>query len=109
MEPICLVNSSQSDAALTWLLDENQPGVHYLALQNVVGLPAEDRELRRARRLAHRAGQIAAILDAMQPDGFWVEPGAGYYPKYTGSVWSLITLAQLGARNRGRRALALQL
>jgi len=33
----------------------------------------------------------------MDAAGYWVEPGAGYYPKYTGSVWSIILLAQLGA------------
>ncbi|MBN1954424.1 MAG: nitrogen fixation protein NifH, partial [Anaerolineae bacterium] len=42
-------------------------------------------------------GPIAAVLAEMHPEGYWVEPGPGYYPKYRGSVWSLILLAQLGA------------
>jgi len=46
---------------------------------------------------AHAAGPIPVILDQMNPAGYWAQPGAGYYPKYTGSVWSLIMLAQLGA------------
>jgi hypothetical protein len=33
----------------------------------------------------------------MKPGGYWVEPGPGYYPKYTGTVWSVIMLGQLGA------------
>jgi hypothetical protein len=33
----------------------------------------------------------------MHPDGYWAKPDAGYNPKYYSSVWSLITLAQLGA------------
>jgi hypothetical protein len=37
------------------------------------------------------------ILDAQHADGYWVKPGSGYYPKYTGTVWSLVALAQLGA------------
>jgi hypothetical protein len=40
---------------------------------------------------------IAAILDAQQPEGFWVKPGPGYSPKYTGTVWQVIFLDQLGA------------
>ncbi len=30
--------------------------------------------------------------------GYWVKPGAGYNPKYRSTVWSIILLAQLGAR-----------
>ena len=33
----------------------------------------------------------------MEPEGYWVDPGAGYYPKYRGTVWSMLALAQLGA------------
>jgi len=31
------------------------------------------------------------------PEGYWVEPGHGYNPKYRSTVWSIILLAQLGA------------
>ena len=40
---------------------------------------------------------IAAILAAQNPEGWWVQPGGGYGPKYSGTVWSLIFLDQLGA------------
>jgi hypothetical protein len=33
----------------------------------------------------------------MHPEGYWVKPGAGYLPKYTSTVWSVILLAHLGA------------
>jgi hypothetical protein len=68
-----------------------------MALRDLLDRPADDPELLAARRLAHQTGPVAAILDEMEPDGYWVEPGAGYYPKYRGTVWSLIMLAQLGA------------
>ena len=44
-----------------------------------------------------RSGPIAAILAGQSDDGWWVTPGPGYGPKYTGTVWSLIFLDQLGA------------
>jgi len=31
------------------------------------------------------------------PDGCWVKPGSGYSPKYRGTVWQVIFLAELGA------------
>ena len=82
---------------LPWLLEPDDPGVRYLALRDLLDRPAADPELLAARRLAHAAGPIAAVLDAMAPEGYWVEPGPGYLPKYRSTVWSVILLAQLGA------------
>jgi hypothetical protein len=90
-------NADRTLDPLPWLLDTASPGVRYLALRDLLDLPANDAELRAARQQAHKAGPIAAILEAMHPDGYWVEPGPGYYPKYTSTVWSIILLAELGA------------
>ena len=83
---------------LPWLLEPGDPGVRYLALRDLVGLPESATELQAARKAAHQADPIAAILAEMDPAGYWVEPGSGYNPKYRSTVWSLILLAQLGAR-----------
>ena len=82
---------------LDWLLDPASPGVRYLALRDLVGLPADDPELVAAQKVAHLQGPIATILQNMHPKGYWSKPGPGYNPKYFSAVWSLITLAQLGA------------
>lgn len=81
-----------------WLLEADHPGSRYLAMQEVFGQGSEDAELRKARELAHKEGPIAALLDAMEPDGYWAKSGPGYNPKYRSSVWSFITLSQLGAK-----------
>ena len=81
-----------------WLLDAGLPGVRYLALRDLSGLPAGDPELQAARQAAHTDGPIAAVLAAMDPEGYWVEPGPGYNPKYRSTVWAMILLAELGAR-----------
>lgn len=59
--------------------------------------------VRRARAAAMRVPPIAATLEAQHPDGYWVKPGPGYGPKYTGTVWSLMFLDQLGADPRDGR------
>ncbi len=84
--------------AVTWLLEPETPGVRYLALRDLVGLPPADADLRAARQAAHQQGPIAVILDAMEPAGYWAAPGPGYNPKYRATVWAVILLAQLGAR-----------
>jgi len=86
-----------NDNPLPWLLEPESPGMRYLALRDLQEHPEEDPELRSAQQAAYTQGPIAAILAKMDEDGFWVEPGPGYNPKYYSTVWSIILLAQLGA------------
>jgi hypothetical protein len=86
---------SRHQQAVSWLLEAANPGVRYLAMRDLVG--AGSHELKTARRNAHLEGPIAAVLAAMNNDGYWEVPGPGYNPKYTSTVWSLILLSQLGA------------
>jgi hypothetical protein len=82
---------------LSWLLEENNPGVRYLAMRDLLKLPSDNPELISAKEIAHREGPISIIMDTMRPEGYWVTPGPGYSCKYKSAVWSLILLAQLGA------------
>lgn len=82
---------------LPWLLEKENPGVRYLALRDLLDATESDSDLSTARKAAHQHGPIATILDAMDGEGFWVEPGPGYNPKYRSTVWAIILLAQLGA------------
>lgn len=83
--------------SLDWLLEPGDPGVRYLALRDLLERPADDPELVSARKAAHTQGPIATILDAMHPEGYWVEPGPGYNSKYRSTAWAIVLLAQLGA------------
>ena len=83
--------------SLSWVLEEDSPGVRYLAMQDLLDMAQDDPVFEAARAKAHIDGPIAAILEEMENDGFWARPGPGYNPKYRSSVWSLILLAQLGA------------
>ncbi|MGD1117943.1 MAG: nitrogen fixation protein NifH [Dehalococcoidales bacterium] len=82
-------------SVLDWLLEPENPGVRYLALRGLV--KANAKELLAARKSAHIQGPIAEVLNKMDKEGFWVQAGPGYNPKYTGTVWAIILLAQLGA------------
>ncbi len=91
------MNAQANPPALSWLLEPDSPGARYLALRDLCDLPADDPDLLAARKAAHQAGPIAEILSTMDPAGFWSEPGPGYMPKYLSAVWSLTSLAELGA------------
>ena len=90
-----MVKEKSLNNPLDWLLEPDDIGVRYLALRDLV--KADAAELATAKKKAHSSGPIATVLSKMDKNGFWVQTGAGYYPKYTGTVWSVILLAQLGA------------
>ncbi len=83
--------------SLSWLLEPDVPGVRYLALRDLLDVPEGHPDLVAARKLAHQEGPIARVLEKMKPEGYWVNPGPGYSPKYRSSVWAMILLAQMGA------------
>ena len=82
---------------LAWLLDPAEPGVRAAALMRLLGRAPDDPEVVAARAAAMATDPIRAILAAQHADGWWVKPGPGYAPKYTGTVWEVIFLDQLGA------------
>jgi hypothetical protein len=85
----------RDDPTIKGLLDSKDVGVRYLASRDLA--ETDRRALNALKTQAHADGPISKILAKMNKQGYWVKPGAGYYPKYTGTVWSLILLAQLGA------------
>lgn len=82
---------------LAWLLEPESPGARYLALRDLLDLPADDPQLGAARTAAHRQGPIAAVLAGLEESAYWTKTTSGYNPKYRSIDWSLILLAQLGA------------
>ena len=88
-----------NDDPIPWLLkpDLDSPGVRYLALRELLDRLEDDPEAQTARAAIMTTGPAPAILDAQYPDGYWVKPGGGYSPKYRGTVWQIIFLAELGA------------
>ena len=62
----------RDEAALSWLLEEDEPGVRYLALRDLVRCSEDDPTLVRAKEAAHATGPIVAILSQMQEPGYWV-------------------------------------
>jgi hypothetical protein len=83
-----------------WLLEEENSdptsvAVRYLTLRDITDAP--EKEVKIARAKAHKEGPIATILENMNPEGYWITPGLGYSPKFKSTVWSLISLGQLGA------------
>jgi hypothetical protein len=99
------MSSKTDENSVEWLLQPDDIGVKYLAMRDLVKTSAGD--LTEAKKKAHSEGPIAQVLAKMNQEGYWEQPGAGYYPKYTGTVWSVILLGQLGAAMKMDERIAL--
>ena len=88
------------DEVIEWLLEPNNPPVRYLTLTNLLGKPATDPEVRRARARLMDYEVTQAILRRF---GEFCAGDARAYWKYTGKYWQLIFPAGSG---RGAQARA---
>jgi len=82
-----------------WLLepDKIQPAVRYFTLRDILDYTDDEIEVKEARAVIMHDGPVPVILAAQKPEGYWDKPGAGYGPKYYGTQWAVVFLAQLGA------------
>jgi hypothetical protein len=83
-----LVDVSVTD----WLLDAD-PAIRWQVLRDLVDTPAEEVAAERARVAAEGWG--ARLLALQGPAGTWT--GAGLFPEFTSTCWSLMMLRDFGA------------
>jgi len=86
-----------------WLLEENNPSVRYLTLTDLIGKPACDPEVEKARANIMIKGAVPKILAKQEKGGYWDKPDRQYVSKYKGTVWQLIMLAEHLADPNDRR------
>jgi hypothetical protein len=86
-----------ADRAVDWLLEPRQPAVRYLTLTRLLGKPETDREVRGARKAVAGDPWVQQILGRRDPGGWWMHPRNKLEPRFTGTHWNLLALADLGA------------
>lgn len=86
-----------NDETLSWLLEKENPSVRYFALTTLLDRPQDDPEVIEAKAAIMCEGLVPTILSGQNGDGSWGIPERLYSDKYTGTVWTLLTLAELGA------------
>ncbi len=85
------------DPVLTWLLEPSHPSVRYLTLTRVMGRPPSDPEVRAARRAIPQDPWVREMLSHRNPAGWWVRDGGRMEPRFLGTHWNMLALADLGA------------
>lgn len=82
---------------LEWLRGAETPTIRYLTCRDLLGLPADNRELRADKAAIQREGPVPAIYAKQMPSGQWAYENNYYQPKYVGTHWSMTLLAELHA------------
>ena len=80
-----------------WLLEVENPSVRYFALLDILELPETDPAVVCERAAVMNAGTVPELLSRQQAPEYLDNFGNFYTAKYSGLVWSLIILAELGA------------
>jgi len=80
-----------------WLLEPDNPSVRYFTLTGILEKSVESEEVKKARIDIMTTGVVPVILGVQNADGSWGEQKKFYTAKYTGTVWQLMILAELGA------------
>jgi hypothetical protein len=80
-----------------WLLEPQDPCVRFWAIQDLEGKSSNDPEVLEAQVALMASSPVRTILDAQEPEGYWVHREDMYLPKYTATTHSLLILAELGA------------
>jgi hypothetical protein len=83
---------------ISWLLEENQPGIRYRTLTELLGRPESDPEVRATLARIPTTGWAAEILARRTPGAGWSDAGSPYRPKYVSTNWMMLILSDLGLR-----------
>lgn len=86
-----------------WLLERDNPSVHYFTLVDLLDLPENDPDVREARQAIMEYGVVPRILAKQEEGGNWELPHRFYTGKYRSTVWQLIILAELAADGSDER------
>ena len=90
------VELAEEDRVVSWLLKQDNPGVRFWTLRDLLGRSETNPEVVAARNSIGSWGPVAELFREQRPEGFWGEPEDVYWPKWRATVWQLILLAELG-------------
>lgn len=83
--------------ALPWLLEKSNPAVRMFTLTDVMGRPADDKEVRAAGESTLSYRPVVEMKKAQGRRGYWPPDDSCYNPKFTSTVWPLMLLGEMGA------------
>ena len=90
------VEVAKWDQAVAWLLKNENPGVRYWTLTDILEKSKSDAEAVAALNGIESWDPIAEYLREQHPAGYWGDGEDVYWPKWRATVWAMMLLAELG-------------
>ena len=87
---------AKRDQAVDWLLKNENPGVRYWTLRDILERYQSDADVVSALSGIEYWGPAAEYLREQNPAGYWGDGEDVYWPKWRATVWALMLLAELG-------------
>jgi hypothetical protein len=85
------------DKVLDWLLEPAEPSIRYLTLTQLLRKSETDSDVRDAKTRIPKSGWAAEILAKRDPGGWWVRDRGWLEPRFLGTHWNMLALADLCA------------
>ncbi len=86
-----------NEETVAWLLEKENPSVRYFTLTRLLNSSESSLEVLETKQKIMTLGVVPKILKQQNEAGYWGEPKRFYLNKYSGTVWQLMILAELGA------------
>ncbi|HXW67327.1 MAG TPA: hypothetical protein VEL82_05585 [Thermoplasmata archaeon] len=87
----------RADEVLDWLLEPQQPSMRYLTLTRLLGKSGSVSGVRESRENLRTDPWVREILSRRNPAGWWERDHNWLEPRFLGTNWSMLALADLGA------------
>ncbi len=84
------------DDVVDWLLSHESPSIRYFALRDLKGVSLSDSSASRIQSEIAEWGPVAGLLAKQDSKGYWALPEDCYWPKWTGTIWNVILLGEMG-------------
>jgi hypothetical protein len=82
---------------IPWLLEPENPSVRYFSLTGILDRPSDNNEVKVAQREIMTTGDVPKLLEGQADEGYWKTADAYYLPRYTGTAWRFMLLAEFNA------------
>jgi len=90
---------ADSHLAVSWLLEQENPGIRYWTFRDLLGRSSDDPEVSASQRALESWSPVSDLLREQRSQGYWAEAEDVYWPKWSATVWQLILLAEMGMRS----------
>ena len=79
------------------LLEPENPSVRYFTLTEIIDRSPDDPDVLNAQKDIMLTGEVPTLMEGQTDEGYWDSENSYYLPRYTGTAWRFLLLAEFNA------------